>query len=124
MKNNKRYALVSVYDKRNLLDICKIFHKFNIEIISTGGTAKKIKEIGFDCLSVSHLTKFEEILDGKVKTLHPKIHGSILHDRKDKNDIRTFNKLNFPKIDFVLINLYPFKQIASKTKNLLTISKI
>ena len=118
MKNNKRYALVSVYDKRNLLDICKIFHKFNIEIISTGGTAKKIKEIGFDCLSVSNLTKFEEILDGKVKTLHPKIHGSILHDRKDKNDIRTFNKLNFPKIDFVLINLYPFKQIASKTKNL------
>ena len=117
MKNKKRYALVSTYNKNNLLNICKVFKKFNIEIISTGTTAKKINELGFNCLLVSDLTNFKEILDGRVKTLHPKIHASLLYDRTNPSHIKTFNKLDFPSIDFVIINLYPFKETSQNTKN-------
>ena len=71
------FSLVSVYNKKNLEKICDSFKKYNIHIISTGSTAKYIKKIGYNCLEVSHFTKFEEILDGRVKTLHPLIHASL-----------------------------------------------
>ena len=74
----KRNALISVYEKSSLRKICYILNKFNIGIISTGGTAKKITSLGFKCEEVSNLTKFKEILDGRVKTLHPKIYASLL----------------------------------------------
>ncbi len=108
---NKRYALISVYDKKKLNIICKTLDKFNINFISTGSTAKEIIKKGFECQLISNLTKFREILDGRVKTLHPKIFASILYDREIKKHVDTFNDLNFPKIDFVIVNMYPFEKI-------------
>ena len=73
MRIKDQYALISVFDKIYLDFICKAFKKNNIKIISTGSTSKYIKKIGYNCISVSNLTKFKEILDGRVKTIHPKI---------------------------------------------------
>ncbi len=113
-KNLESNALISVYDKSSLKKLCSAFSKFNIGIISTGATSKKIKSLGFKCREVSNLTKFKEILDGRVKTLNPKIHASILFKRGDTNHERTFKTLNFPKIDFVIVNFYPFSKISNK----------
>ena len=113
----KRYALVSVFDKKKLKLICEKFVKFDINIISTGSTAKQINKLGFDCELVSDLTKFKEILDGRIKTLHPKIHASILFNRKIKSHLRAFKQLKFPTIEFVIVNLYPFKKIIRTNKN-------
>ena len=106
----KRFSLVSVYKKDKLEKICEIFKKNNIEIISTGSTAKYIKNTGYNCYEVSHFTKFNEILDGRVKTLHPLVHASLLFDRKNKIHTKLFKKLNFPEISFVIVNLYPFQK--------------
>ena len=89
-KNLESNALISVYDKSSLKKLCLVFSKFNIGIISTGATSKKIKSLGFKCREVSNLTKFKEILDGRVKTLNPKIHASILFKRGDANHERAF----------------------------------
>ena len=113
-KNMKRNALISVYDKSSLKKLCFILNKFNIGIISTGGTAKKIISLGYKCKEISNLTKFKEILDGRVKTLNPKLHASILYKRNNLEHIKTFKKLNFPIIDFVIINFYPFTKISNK----------
>ena len=110
----KRYALISVYDKSSLGKICDVLCKFNIGIISTGATAKKIISLGYRCEEISNLTKFKEILDGRVKTLNPKLHASILYDRNNTSHEKTFKKLNFPIIDFVIVNFYPFTKISNK----------
>mgnify|MGYP006181189201 CR=1 FL=1 len=115
-KNLKRNALISVYDKSDLNKICKALNKHNIDIISTGATAKKIREIGFKCKEISSLTKFKEILNGRVKTLHHKIHASILFNRKDERQKEVFANLNFPRIDFVIVNFYPFLKISNAKK--------
>ena len=73
--------------------------------------------MGFSCELVSDLTKFREILDGKIKTLHPKIYASLLHNRKVKSHLKTFKQLKFPTIDFVIVNLYPFEKIIRTNKN-------
>ncbi len=122
-KKIKSYALVSVYNKKNINILCKILKKHKIGIISTGTTYKIIKKLGFDCYEISSLTKFNEVLDGRVKTLHPNIYISILHKRNDATHLKTFNKINFPKIDFVIIDLYPFVEF-SKTKQANTIEMI
>tara|TARA_Y100000588_G_scaffold205717_1_gene219569 strand:+ start:443 stop:1969 length:1527 start_codon:yes stop_codon:yes gene_type:complete len=116
MKIKDQYALISVFDKINLDFICKAFKKNNIKIISTGSTSKYIKKIGYNCTSVSNLTKFKEILDGRVKTIHPKIHASLLYKRSDKNHVKTFSKLKFPSINFVIVNLYPFEKTIKSAK--------
>ncbi|MFL2520299.1 MAG: bifunctional phosphoribosylaminoimidazolecarboxamide formyltransferase/IMP cyclohydrolase [Alphaproteobacteria bacterium] len=113
-KNLKSNALISVYDKSSLKQLCATLDRHNIGIISTGGTAKKIKELGFKCTQLSSLTHFKEILDGRVKSLHPKIHASILFKRNNINHEKTFKKLNFPKIDFLIVNFYPFSKINAK----------
>lgn len=113
----KKYALISVYDKKNINIICEYFFKKNISIISTGSTALKIKKSGYPCLLVSDLIKFKEILDGRVKTLHPNIHASLLFSRDSKIHQREFNKMNFPIIDFVIVNLYPFSEVIKKNLN-------
>ena len=113
-KNLKSNALISVYDKSYLKKLCTSLTKHNIGIISTGATAKKIRSLGFQCKEISNLTKFEEILDGRVKTLNPKIHASILFKRNSINHIETFKKLQFPKIDYVIVNFYPFSRISEK----------
>jgi phosphoribosylaminoimidazolecarboxamide formyltransferase/IMP cyclohydrolase len=115
--HKQRFALVSVYNKSNLEKICDLFKKNNIEIISTGLTAKHIIRIGYHCFEVSSFTKFKEILDGRVKTLHPLIHASLLFDRKNKNHLKLFKKLNFPEINFVVVNLYPFEKTLMSSSN-------
>ena len=110
----KRNALISVYDKSSLKKICYVLNKFNIGIISTGTTAKKIIALGYKCKEISNLTKFKEILDGRVKTLNPKLHASILYKRNNPNHLKSFKKLNFPTIDFVIVNFYPFAKIPNE----------
>ena len=113
-KNLKSSALISVYDKSFLKKLCLVLTKYNIDIISTGTTAKKIISFGFKCKEISDLTKFKEILDGRVKTLNSKIHASILFKRDNVYHNKTFDEMNFPKIDFVIANFYPFSKISNK----------
>ena len=113
-KNLDTNALISVYDKSLLKKLCFTFTKYKIGIISTGATARKIRSLGFECKEISDVTKFKEILDGRVKTINPKIHASILFKRNDENHKKSFQKLNFPKIDFVVVNFYPFSKISNK----------
>ncbi len=110
-------AIISVYDKTDLKILCNYFKNNNINIISTGNTAKHIKKIGFKCHLVSSVTKFKEILEGRVKTLHPKIHASLLFDRYKKNHTNEFKKIKFPIIDFVIVNLYPFEKFIKKNSD-------
>lgn len=113
-----KHALISVYDKSNLGLLCKILKKNNYNFISTGSTSKTIKKLGFKCLEISEITKFKEILDGRVKTLNPKIFGSILYKREDKKHFKEFKNLKAPSIDLVIVNLYPFKKfIGNKDKD-------
>ena len=110
-------ALVSVSDKENIISLLKIFKKYNIKIISSGGTYKSIKKLGYSCTELSKYTGFEEMLDGRVKTLHPKIHAGILHDRKNKYHKSQMSKHNFPPIDLIVVNFYPFQKIVLKSKS-------
>ena len=115
-KDIKKYALISVFDKTNLRYLCKNLKKQNFFFISTGSTSKEIKSLGFQCMEVSKITKFKEILGGRVKTLNPKIFGSILFKRDNNIHQNDFKKLNVPKIDLVIVNLYPFSKFK-KIKN-------
>lgn len=101
-------ALISVYDKQGILDFAKFLINNKIEIISTGGTYKYLKENNIKVKEISQVTGFPEMLDGRVKTLHPKIHGGILAIRKDKTHINQINSHGIKTIDFVIVNLYPF----------------
>ena len=85
-------ALISLSDKGELEKLLKILKKFNINIISSGGTFKEIKKLGYKCTEVSKFTKFKEMLDGRVKTLHPKIHAGILSKRSNKKHKREMSK--------------------------------
>lgn len=107
-------ALISVSDKTGIVEFAKELEKMGIEIVSTGGTYKKLKEEGVKALEVSELTGFPECLDGRVKTLHPKVHAGILAIRKNKDHMEQLKKLDVDTIDFVIVNLYPFKQTMLK----------
>ena len=107
---NKKYALISVFDKNKLNYLCKNLKLQNYEFISTGSTCAKIKSLGYNCKEISAITKFKEMLDGRVKTLNQKIYASLLHKRENKKHVREFKKLNFPDINLVVVNLYPFKK--------------
>ena len=107
-------ALLSVSNKENILELAKILKSFNIEILSTGGTAKLLKDNKIEVTEVSDFTKFPEILDGRVKTLHPKIHGGILNIRNNSDHIETIKKHNIGHIDLVVVNLYPFESTIAK----------
>ena len=110
-------ALISVSDKENLRIILKTLKKNKINIISSGGTFKSIKKLGFKCKEVSEYTGFEEMLDGRVKTLHPKIHSGILFQRDKKIHKKQMQKKQFEPIDLVIVNFYPFDKIIKKTSN-------
>ena len=86
------------------------FQKNKIGIISSGSTSNKIRSLGYNCFEISKLTKFNEVLDGRVKTLHPNIYISLLHNRNNHEHKKTLKYTNFPKIDFVIVNLYPFSK--------------
>lgn len=107
-------ALISVSDKTGIVEFAKELEKKNIEIISTGGTYKKLKEEGVNAIEISELTGFPECLDGRVKTLHPKVHAGILAMRSNENHMKQLQDLNIDTIDFVVVNLYPFKQTILK----------
>ena len=110
-------ALVSVSNKENLTSLLKTLKKFNINIISSGGTYTSIKKLGYKCTELSKYTGFKEMLDGRVKTLHPKIHAGILHDRQNKKHRNEMFKQNFPAIDLIVVNFYPFQNIVTSTRN-------
>jgi len=119
LKRIKR-AIISVSDKSNLKIILPILKKFKIEIISSGGTFKKIKSLKYNSIEVSNYTGFSEMLDGRVKTLHPKIHAGILNIRKNSTHRRELKKQNIPDIDLVIVDLYSFeKQLEAKSKKLI-----
>ena len=112
-----RSALISVSDKSNLKPLLQTLKKNNIKLISSGGTFRTIRKLNFNCLEVSNFTGFREILGGRVKTLHPKIHAGILNKRKNKLHLKDLKNNNFENIDLVIVNFYPFEKILKQTKN-------
>ena len=119
IKKIKR-AIISVSDKSNLKLILPVLKKFKIEIISSGGSYKKIKNMNYNCIEVSNYTGFSEMLNGRVKTLHPKIYAGILNIRSNATHRSELKKKNIPEIDLVIVDLYPFEeQLKEKSKNLI-----
>ena len=116
MQKKIKNALISLSNKENLSGILKVLKKFKVNIISSGGTFKFIKNLGYNCVEVSKYTGFKEMLDGRVKTLHPKIHAGILHDRSNKNHLNQMKGQNFPSIDLIIVNFYPFQKVVVNTK--------
>ena len=116
MKKIKK-ALISVSDKKNLKDLLKTLTKYKIELISSGGTYKEIKKLKFNCLEVSEYTGTPEILGGRVKTLHPKIHAGILSKRNNNFHKKDLKNNDFEEIDLVIVNFYPFEKTLEQTSN-------
>ncbi len=110
-------ALISVSDKENLKNILIILKKNKVNLISSGGTYRTIKKLGFNCTEISEYTGFDEMLDGRVKTLHPKIHSGILFKRDNKMHRKQMKKKKFEPIDLVIVNFYPFEATIKKTAN-------
>lgn len=104
----KSRALISVFNKNGILPLAKFLESKGVEIVSTGGTFKYLKENGVNVIDVTNVTNFPEMLDGRVKTLHPNIHGGILSIRSNKEHMETISKHNIFPIDYVIVNLYPF----------------
>jgi phosphoribosylaminoimidazolecarboxamide formyltransferase/IMP cyclohydrolase len=109
-----RRALISVSDKRGIVDLAKVLKEFGVEIISTGGTHQALKDAGVAPKSVSDLTGFPEILDGRVKTLHPAIHAGILAVLDNPLHMKQLQEHNIEPIDLVVVNLYPFEQTVER----------
>ena len=108
-------ALISVYDKTGIVDFARALHEeFGIEIISTGGTAKTLTDAGIPVTLAEDITGFPEMLDGRVKTLHPKIHAAILADRDNPEHMRQLREQGIEPIDMVVVNLYPFEETIAK----------
>lgn len=105
-----RRALISVSDKAGIVDFAKGVKSFGVEIISTGGTAKTLRDAGIEVLDVSDVTGFPEMMDGRVKTLHPKIHGGLLALRENPDHVSAMERHGIDPIDMVVVNLYPFEQ--------------
>lgn len=110
----KKRALVSVSDKSGVVDFCKGLVANGFEIISTGGTAKALKDAGLEVIGISDITGFPECLDGRVKTLHPNVHAGLLAMRSNPEHMAQLEKLNINTIDIVCVNLYPFKATLAK----------
>lgn len=115
--NSIKRALVSVFDKAGVVDFVRqLVNEFKVEILSTGGTAKALKEAGIKFIQVSDYTGSPEMFDGRVKTLHPKIHGGLLMRRDNAKDMEDAKKNNIQGIDLVVCNLYPFSQVIAKAE--------
>ena len=110
-------ALISVSDKSNLKPLLNVLKKNKVKIISSGGTYKEIKKLKFSCIEVSNFTNSPEILEGRVKTLHPKIHAGILNKRDSKLHLKDLRVNNFENIDLVIVNFYPFESTLKNTNN-------
>jgi phosphoribosylaminoimidazolecarboxamide formyltransferase / IMP cyclohydrolase len=107
-------AIVSVTDKTGLVDFARKLSSLGIELISTGGTAKLLRDSGITVKDISDLTGFPEMLDGRVKTLHPKVHGGILHRREDPKHVAAVKEHGIQPVDMVVVNLYAFEKTAAK----------
>ncbi|WP_010248319.1 bifunctional phosphoribosylaminoimidazolecarboxamide formyltransferase/IMP cyclohydrolase [Acetivibrio cellulolyticus] len=107
-------ALISVSDKTGIVDLAKELSSIGVEIISTGGTHKALSDAGINVINISDVTGFPECLDGRVKTLHPKVHGGLLAMRSNPEHMKQIKELGIDPIDMVIINLYPFKQTILK----------
>ena len=112
--NKIRKALISVSNKKDLKLLLNALSKYKIDIIGSGGTYKKIRSLGFKCVEISKFTNTPEILNGRVKTLHPKIYGGILNKRQDKIHCREIRKNNYENIDLIIANFYPFEDTLLK----------
>ena len=117
MKKKIKSALISLSDKSELEKILRLLKKYKINLISSGGTFKEITKLNYKCTEISKFTKFEEMLDGRVKTLHPKIYAGILSKRSDKKHMREMKKNKFNFIDLIIVNFYPFQKTIKTTKN-------
>lgn len=107
-------ALISVSHKEGILDFAKGIAGLGIEILSTGGTARLLRDGGVKVKDVSEFTGFPEMLDGRVKTLHPKVHGGLLGRRNNPEHVRQMKQYGIEPIDLVVVNLYPFEQTVAK----------
>ncbi|HME31880.1 MAG TPA: hypothetical protein VKG65_03930, partial [Terriglobales bacterium] len=107
-------AILSVTDKTCLVEFARTLSALGIELISTGGTAKLLRDSGIAVKDISELTGFPEMLDGRVKTLHPKVHGGILHRRDDPKHVAAVAEHGIAPIDMVVVNLYAFEKTAAK----------
>ena len=107
-------ALISVSDKTDIVDLCTFLHSRNVELLSTGGTAKKLREANLPCVDVSDYTGSPECLDGRVKTLHPKVHGGLLGVRGNPQHEKDMEDNGIGKIDMTILNLYPFEATVAK----------
>ena len=107
-------ALISVSDKTGITDFAQSLAELGIEIISTGGTAKSIRDAGIPVTTIDEVTGFPEILNGRVKTLHPKVHGALLAVRDNEDHLRQLKENGIDFIDLVVVNLYPFEKTVAK----------
>jgi len=114
MSRSIQRAILSVTDKTGLVDFARRLSALGVELISTGGTAKLLRESGISVKDISELTGFPEMLDGRVKTLHPKVHGGILHRRDDPKHVAAVKDHGIQPIDMVVVNLYAFEKTASE----------
>jgi phosphoribosylaminoimidazolecarboxamide formyltransferase / IMP cyclohydrolase len=112
-----RRALLSVSDKTGLVDLAKTLAGRGVALLSTGGTAKALRDAGLAVADVAGVTKFPEMMDGRVKTLHPAIHGGILARRDNPDDRAMMQKHGIEPIDLVVINLYPFEQTVARGRH-------
>ena len=113
MTPHQKTAIISVFDKTGLLDLAKGLTENNVRMLASGGTAQFIRESGFPVEDISTITHAPEMLGGRVKTLHPAIHGGILA-RDNESDEEDLKEQHIDKVDFVICNLYPFKETVGK----------
>ena len=114
----KKRALISVSDKNGLTEFAQFLEQNNYELISTGGTFKHLKEAGLSPIQIDEVTNFPEMLDGRVKTLHPKVHGGLLAVRDNEEHMKTVAEHEIGLIDMVIVNLYPFFENVNKNISL------
>lgn len=107
-------AIISVSNKKGVIDFAKSLHSLGVEILSTGGTAKAMRDAGVKVKDVSDYTGFPEMLDGRLKTLHPKVHGGLLARRDNPKDMEDIKEYGIELIDMIVVNLYPFEETIAK----------
>src|SRR6201982_3889980 len=114
MSQKIQRAVLSVTDKTGLAEFARKLSGMGVELISTGGTAKLLRDAGIAVKDISELTGFAEMMDGRVKTLHPKVHGGILHVRNNPQHLAAAREHGIQPIDMVVVNLYAFEKTAAK----------
>ena len=110
-------ALISVSDKSGLEKIVQTLKEYDVKIVSTGGTSRSISEMGAEVTDVSSITNFPEMMDGRVKTLHPNVHGGLLSKRDDNEHVQSQKDHGIEDIDLIIVNLYPFEETIKSQDN-------